>query len=581
MLKNLKIRTKFIILAGTMTLLVLSQSAFYLIQVHRIEDKIREMAHEDIPLTEVITNIANHQLKQAINFEMALRYGKGVSLGIKDVENHFKTSVDKFDFFSQKVNAEIQEGEKITQKVFESILSSKTVRNEFNEVYSSLKKIKKEHQDYVQHARTIFVLFQKGQFNQTSALIDSIEKEKKELDSELESLELEIEKFTENSALQAEKHEQQAGTGAIISTMIIAVCGVGLSFIIVFSINRPLTMAVNSVRKIEEGDFDVRIPVIYNDELGVLTRYFNQLMETLKTTTVSKNYVDNIIKSMADALVVVNPDMTIGTVNQSTLNLLGYNEIELIGKSIGIIFSEEEEEVKELLKKESTTSAEKVFVSKTGKRIPVLFSGSVMRDKEGNIQAIVCVAKDMLEIRQCEEILTSVFNAADDGIFIINPMNQKIIEANQKASKMLYYSRKELIGMKISQIHPNEMELFSEVMATTLSEGFFRSDRLSCSTKDMGIFPAEISFSTVQFGGEQHILALVRDATERKQAEKALLAAKEKAEQSDRAKSEFLANMSHEIRTPMNGVIGLSEILLDSELSEQQLDFVEAIKNVG
>jgi len=125
-----------------------------------------------------------------------------------------------------------------------------------------------------------------------------------------------------------------------------------------------------------------------------------------------KNYVENIIANFLDTLIVTNPDGTIRTINQPTLDLLEYSEEELIGKPVGIIFAEEEEEeevkpffsgtLEELTKRGVLRNYELTYITKSGRRIPMSFNASVMHDEKGEIIGIVAGAKDISKLKETE-----------------------------------------------------------------------------------------------------------------------------------------------------------------------------------
>ena len=136
----------------------------------------------------------------------------------------------------------------------------------------------------------------------------------------------------------------------------------------------------------------------------------------------SQEYVKNIMSSMIDMLVVMAPDGHIVTVNEATCARLGYREEDLVGQPARLLFSQEEEEealsptmgvsrkalpvkgsvLRTLLSVGHVSAVEDWYLAKDGAKIPVSFSGSVMRDDDGAIQGIVCVAQDSTERKHLE-----------------------------------------------------------------------------------------------------------------------------------------------------------------------------------
>jgi len=151
-----------------------------------------------------------------------------------------------------------------------------------------------------------------------------------------------------------------------------------------------------------------------NDELGVLISYFNDTIETLKTKIISKSYLDNIINSISQSLIVINNQNKIEKVNANTLDLLGYSESELIGESIDLILSSSNNLTIEELIKLDDISSRCFSLNLTGKglrEISFKVYFSYLFDSEGIKIGTICLAvpveslslKDEITLQQSKE----------------------------------------------------------------------------------------------------------------------------------------------------------------------------------
>ncbi len=189
------------------------------------------------------------------------------------------------------------------------------------------------------------------------------------------------------------------------------------------------------------------------------------------------------------------------------------------------------------------------------------------------------------DMHEKEAYLRAVLTHAIDGIITIN--EHGIIESCNRAIERLFgYSADEIIGQHVSILLAEPHRAMYDGSRGNAwhdcKAALIGSEReVEGQHKDGSTFSVTIALSEVCVEGQYFLIGIVRDTTERRQTEAALREAKDAAETAAKARSAFLATMSHEIRTPMNGVLGMTGLLLDTELTTKQRECAEVVRRSG
>jgi len=194
-------------------------------------------------------------------------------------------------------------------------------------------------------------------------------------------------------------------------------------------------------------------------------------------------------------------------------------------------------------------------------------------------------ARDVTQFKQHEKAMVDLKAALDEhAIVAVTDAHGKITVVNDKFCEISKYSRAELVGREPRVVnsghHPKAF--MRDLWQTITSRRVWKGEIKNRAKDGTSYWVGTTIVPFINTDGEPtQYIAIQVDITERKRIEEQLVQAHEAAESANRAKSDFLASMSHELRTPLNGILGMNELLLNTELTERQRQFVEACSTSG
>lgn len=288
---------------------------------------------------------------------------------------------------------------------------------------------------------------------------------------------------------------------------------------------------------------------------------------------------DSILVIDSEGHIVAANDVIAKRVNREAKELIGVNVYQLLPPDVAVRRKKTVEEAGRLKKSiHLEDSRGGLYIDQTV--YPVF-------DDDGNVIQFAIFATDITERKHAELALLEYEAAIEGAKDMIAVMDRNYIYkiANKTFLDTRHKKREEVVGKSAPEVLGKDV--FENKVKPLLDRAFngeFIQFEMEYAYPDKGTRFLAVAYYPVmqeENGKFSRVVASINDITERKNAEKELLKAREAAEAASRSKSQFLSTMSHEIRTPMNAIIGMAEVLAETPLTAQQKQFVQVFQTAG
>ncbi|MBF0286134.1 MAG: PAS domain S-box protein [Magnetococcales bacterium] len=295
-----------------------------------------------------------------------------------------------------------------------------------------------------------------------------------------------VDQLQEEAAQQAEAAHQRLLAVSMAVQFVSLILGSAALLLFGRRITRSLQALRAAAESLGAGRMDQRVVVPkVHDEVRVLALAFNAMGEELRRTTVSRNYVDRILDSMAEALLVTGRDGVIRTVNPAACQLLGWTETELRQRLLSELLdpAEEKRMRREMSDARGKTQLDLSLITKERHAIPVLLTAARMT---GDDEGIVCLARDIRERKEAEERIRRInaelaeSNASKDRFF-------SIISHDLRGPFNVILGFSELMAMDAERMSPGEVqELAAEMLKASRQQFRLLEELLTWSRLTLG-----------------------------------------------------------------------------------------------